>query len=150
MVAQKTRAALDAGLRVILCVGETLAEREAGETDVVVRAQLDPVVKVAKAEEWSRFVNICVLNPALLIKLFHISCSKIVIAYEPVWAIGTGKVASAAQAQEAHAGIRAYLTEKVSSAEAEGTRIIYGGSVAEKNCHELGEWVLRIRERRLT
>ena len=61
------------------------------------------------------------------------------IAYEPVWAIGTGKVASAAQAQEAHAEIRTYLGAKVSPEAAEGTRIIYGGSVAEKNCHELGE-----------
>lgn len=65
--------------------------------------------------------------------------SKIVIAYEPVWAIGTGKVATAAQAQEAHADIRKYLTTAVSPAVAQNTRIIYGGSVNAKNCKELGE-----------
>ena len=66
-------------------------------------------------------------------------CSKIVIAYEPVWAIGTGKVATSAQAQEAHADIRAFLAKAVSPAAAESTRIIYGGSVNAKNCKELGE-----------
>lgn len=66
-------------------------------------------------------------------------CSKIVIAYEPVWAIGTGKVATSAQAQEAHADIRAFLAKAVSPAVAESTRIIYGGSVNAKNCKELGE-----------
>lgn len=66
---------------------------------------------------------------------------KVVIAYEPVWAIGTGKVATAAQAQEVHLEIRKYLSEKVSAEAAENTRIIYGGSVAEKNCHELGKLV---------
>jgi len=115
LVAQKTRAALDAGLSVILCIGETLQEREAGETVAVVQKQLDAVIATLKPEEWS----------------------KIVIAYEPVWAIGTGKVATSAQAQEVHAEIRKYLAEKVSSGAAENTRIIYGGSVAEKNCNEL-------------
>jgi hypothetical protein len=62
-----------------------------------------------------------------------------VIAYEPVWAIGTGKVATSAQAQEVHAEIRAYLSKKVSPQIAESTRIIYGGSVNAKNCKELGE-----------
>ena len=61
------------------------------------------------------------------------------IAYEPVWAIGTGKVATAAQAQEAHADIRAFLAKSVSPAAAESTRIIYGGSVNAKNCKELGK-----------
>ena len=59
------------------------------------------------------------------------------IAYEPVWAIGTGKVASSAQAQEAHADIRAFLSKEVSPSVAETTRIIYGGSVNAKNCKEL-------------
>ena len=61
------------------------------------------------------------------------------IAYEPVWAIGTGKVATSAQAQEAHADIRAFLAKEVAPAVAESTRIIYGGSVNAKNCKELGE-----------
>ena len=63
--------------------------------------------------------------------------SKIVIAYEPVWAIGTGKVATPAQAQEVHAAIRAYLTKVLSPAISESTRIIYGGSVSAKNAGDL-------------
>ena len=66
-------------------------------------------------------------------------CSKIVIAYEPVWAIGTGKVATSAQAQEAHADVRAYLSKAVSPAVASSTRVIYGGSVNAANCKELGK-----------
>lgn len=65
-------------------------------------------------------------------------CSKIVIAYEPVWAIGTGKVATTAQAQEAHGDIRKFLHRAVSPAVAENTRVIYGGSVNAGNCVELG------------
>lgn len=67
--------------------------------------------------------------------------SNIVIAYEPVWAIGTGKVATSAQAQEAHANIRTYLAKAVSPAVANHIRIIYGGSVSAKNCKDLGEFV---------
>ena len=65
--------------------------------------------------------------------------SKIVIAYEPVWAIGTGKVATTQQAQEVHAAIRKWLADTVSSEAAEATRVIYGGSVSEKNCKELAK-----------
>jgi len=115
IVAGKTRAALDAGLRVILCVGETLAEREAGRTQQVVEEQLQAVITLLSPDDWSR----------------------IVIAYEPVWAIGTGKVATAAQAQEVHADTRRYLSPAVSPAVAENTRIIYGGSVTAANCKEL-------------
>lgn len=115
IVAEKTRAALDAGLRVILCVGETLAEREVGRTQQVVEEQLQTVVARLSPEDWSR----------------------IVIAYEPVWAIGTGKVATAAQAQEVHADTRKYLVSAVSPAVAESTRIIYGGSVTAANSKEL-------------
>ncbi|KAH8996650.1 triose phosphate isomerase [Lactarius akahatsu] len=111
----KTRAALDAGLRVILCVGETLAEREGGRTQQVVEEQLQAVVALLKPEDWSR----------------------IVIAYEPVWAIGTGKVATSAQAQEVHADTRKYLASAVSPVVAESTRIIYGGSVTAANSKEL-------------
>ncbi|MCJ1256152.1 triosephosphate isomerase [Lignoscripta atroalba] len=65
--------------------------------------------------------------------------SKIVIAYEPVWAIGTGKVASTEQAQEVHAAIRKWLSSTVSQEASDATRIIYGGSVSEKNCKELAK-----------
>lgn len=72
------------------------------------------------------------------------SSSRVVIAYEPVWAIGTGRVATAAQAQEVHAHIRNYLSKVVSPAVAENTRIIYGGSVTASNCKELckSNWLL--------
>ncbi|KAI9064740.1 triose phosphate isomerase [Trametes sanguinea] len=116
IVAEKTRAAIEAGLRVILCVGETLEEREANRTKEVVEAQLKPVVDTITKDDWA----------------------KVVIAYEPVWAIGTGKVASAAQAQEAHADIRAFLAKAVSPEVAESVRIIYGGSVTAANSKELG------------
>ncbi|KAG9618680.1 hypothetical protein KCU64_g22541, partial [Aureobasidium melanogenum] len=65
--------------------------------------------------------------------------SKVVIAYEPVWAIGTGKVATTEQAQEVHAAIREYLAKEVSQTASDNTRIIYGGSVSEKNCNELAK-----------
>ena len=64
---------------------------------------------------------------------------KLVVAYEPVWAIGTGKVATTEQAQEVHAAIRKWITEKVSKESADNTRIIYGGSVNEKNCGDLAK-----------
>ncbi|KAK6533471.1 triosephosphate isomerase [Orbilia ellipsospora] len=112
-IAEKTKAALDAGLKVILCIGETLQEREAGQTLNVCCEQLKAVAD--KINDWS----------------------NVVIAYEPVWAIGTGKVATTEQAQEAHKGIRDWLASTVSSQAAEATRILYGGSVTEKNCKEL-------------
>ncbi|THH06146.1 hypothetical protein EW146_g9707 [Bondarzewia mesenterica] len=115
LVATKTRVALDAGLSVILCVGETLQERETGKTQQVIEGQLKAVIDVTKPEDWS----------------------KIVIAYEPVWAIGTGKVATSAQAQETHKATREYLAKAISSAVAGATRIIYGGSVTASNCKEL-------------
>ncbi|KAI5788340.1 triosephosphate isomerase [Geopyxis carbonaria] len=114
-VAAKTKAALDGGLSVILCCGESLAEREAGTTIDVVTRQLKAVADVVS--DWS----------------------KIVVAYEPVWAIGTGKVASTEQAQEAHAAIRKWLKETVSQEASDATRILYGGSVTEKNSAELGK-----------
>ncbi|KAF8514780.1 Triosephosphate isomerase [Gautieria morchelliformis] len=114
LVAEKTKAAIDAGLNVILCVGETLEQRETGKTAQVVQAQLGEVLKVLKESDWS----------------------NIVIAYEPVWAIGTGKVATSAQAQEAHHDIRTYISKAISPSVAEQTRIIYGGSVNAKNAPE--------------
>jgi len=114
-IASKTKAALGEGLGVILCIGETLEQREANKTIDVVTAQLNAVASSTK--DWS----------------------KIVIAYEPVWAIGTGKVATTEQAQEVHAEIRSWLSKTVSSDAAEKTRVIYGGSVSEKNCRELAK-----------
>ncbi|KAK5733982.1 triosephosphate isomerase [Elasticomyces elasticus] len=114
-VAQKTKAALDGGIGVILCCGETLEQREAGKTIEVVTAQLGAVAREIK--DWS----------------------KVVIAYEPIWAIGTGKVASTEQAQEVHASIREWLGKEVGGEAKEATRIIYGGSVSEKNCRELAK-----------
>lgn len=99
----------------ILCCGETLEQREANKTTEVVMAQLQAVADQVK--DWS----------------------KIVVAYEPVWAIGTGKVATTEQAQEVHAAIRKWLGEKVGKKAGEETRIIYGGSVSEKNCKELAK-----------
>jgi len=114
-VASKTKAALDGGLGVILCCGESLEQREEGKTIDVVTSQLKAVAELVK--DWS----------------------KIVIAYEPIWAIGTGKVATTEQAQEVHAAIRNWLKKEVSAEAAENTRILYGGSVNEKNCSELAK-----------
>ncbi|CAK5262075.1 unnamed protein product [Mycena citricolor] len=116
IVADKTKAALAASLSVILCIGETLEERETGKTTAVCAAQLKPVIDTLSEADWS----------------------KIVIAYEPVWAIGTGKVATSAQAQETHSEIRAFLAKAVSPAVAGSIRIIYGGSVNKGNCKDLG------------
>ncbi|KAH8151221.1 uncharacterized protein LAJ45_04923 [Morchella importuna] len=114
-IASKTKAALAQGLSVILCIGESLEQREAGVTIDVVTSQLAAVAE--EVSDWS----------------------KIVVAYEPVWAIGTGKVATTAQAQEVHAAIRAWLKENVSEKAAEETRILYGGSVTDKNSKELAQ-----------
>ncbi|EAT76573.1 triosephosphate isomerase [Parastagonospora nodorum] len=114
-VASKTKAALDCGLGVILCCGESLEQREANKTIEVVTKQLKAVAD--KVKDWS----------------------KIVVAYEPIWAIGTGKVATTEQAQEVHKAIREWLQKEVSAEAAEKTRILYGGSVSEKNCNELAK-----------
>jgi triosephosphate isomerase len=114
-IANKTKTAIDGGINVILCCGETLEQRESDKTMDVVIAQLAAVAK--QVQDWS----------------------KIVVAYEPVWAIGTGKVASTEQAQEVHKGIREWLAKELGQQVAEATRIIYGGSVSEKNCRELAK-----------
>ncbi|KAK9477557.1 Triosephosphate isomerase [Lipomyces japonicus] len=108
-VASKTKFALDNGLGVILCIGELLEERDAGKTIEVVNRQIDAVVE--KVKDWS----------------------NIVIAYEPVWAIGTGLAATPEDAQAVHAAIRKHLVEVIGAEQAENTRIIYGGSVNGKN-----------------
>ena len=121
----------------ILCIGETLTEREASKTKQVCEAQLKAVVDVLKEEDWR-----CVSQILLFIIIFDCLDSKIVIAYEPVWAIGTGKVATTAQAQEAQADVRSYITRAVSSAVGDNIQILYGGSVNAKNCKELGKGLL--------
>ncbi|KAJ2787434.1 hypothetical protein GGI15_000736 [Coemansia interrupta] len=115
--AEKCVKALEAGLKVVLCVGELLEEREAGTTQQVVERQLAAAVNVLKEQDWS----------------------NIVVAYEPVWAIGTGKVATPEQAQETHAAIREYLKTAVSPKVAEETRIVYGGSVNGSNCKDAAQ-----------
>lgn len=118
IVKEKVTAALRAGLKVCACIGETLEERESGSTkDVVFRQTQSLIEGVAEAgaDAWAR----------------------IVIAYEPVWAIGTGKVASPEQAQEVHAWLRGFVADKVSTDVASGLRIAYGGSVKPGNCKEL-------------
>ena len=116
VVAAKFVAALKSNIVPILCVGETLAERESGVTATVVTRQLDAVLSAA---------GVAALNDA-------------VIAYEPVWAIGTGKTASAQQAQEVHAMIRAQIAA-ADAGVAKGVQILYGGSVKPGNARELFE-----------
>ena len=111
----KTRLALANGLDVILCVGENLDEREAGRHFDVCRSQIENVLFEFSAEE-----------------LKHI-----VIAYEPVWAIGTGKTATAAQAEEIHAYIRKIIAGKYGEQAAEEVSILYGGSCKPSNAKEL-------------
>lgn len=142
--AEKTKAALDAGLSVIVCVGETLEEREKNESVNVVVRQLNAVADQVK--DW-RCVQCYLFLKSnscsrfeLLTALLARPNSKVVVAYEPVWAIGTGKVATAEQAQEVHAAIRKWASDKLGQSVAESLRIIYGGSVAAKNCKELGEF----------
>jgi triosephosphate isomerase len=115
IVRKKTAAALAAGLIPIVCLGETLAEREAGTTTQVVTEQFDGSLGGFSHEEMSR----------------------VVIAYEPVWAIGTGKVATPAQAEEVHATLRQLLTDRYSKSVADAVRIQYGGSVKPDNAAEL-------------
>lgn len=114
LVAEKYAAAQSTGLVPILCVGETLAEREAGQTESVVARQLD----------------------AVLAKNGIASLVNAVLAYEPVWAIGTGKTATSQQAQDVHAFIRARLAQQ-NPGVAKGLRILYGGSVKGSNAKEL-------------
>jgi len=114
LIGQKTAHALENGLGVIACIGEKLDEREGGITEKVVFAQTKVIADNVK--DWS----------------------KVVLAYEPVWAIGTGKTASPAQAQEVHHKLREWMKTNVSEAVANSVRIIYGGSVTGGTCKELG------------
>ncbi|GAB2274377.1 hypothetical protein Dimus_009140 [Dionaea muscipula] len=112
-VGDKVAYALSQGLKVIACIGETLEQRESGATLEVVAAQTKAI-----AEKISFWENV-------------------VLAYEPVWAIGTGKVATPAQAQEVHFQLREWLKENVGAEISASVRIIYGGSVNGANCKEL-------------
>jgi triosephosphate isomerase len=114
VVAQKTLRALKSGLVPIVCVGESLAEREAGQTDAIVGKQIDAVLAVMDAADLGR----------------------IVVAYEPVWAIGTGKTATPQMAQEVHAMLRSRLVRKNATA-AEKVQILYGGSMKPDNARDL-------------
>lgn len=112
---KKVAAALAAELSPIYCFGETLAEREAGDVERVVGKQLDEGLAALDAD----------------------GMAKVVLAYEPVWAIGTGKTASAQQAQDVHAYVRAYLRKRFGESLAQDTSILYGGSVKPGNAAEL-------------
>lgn len=110
-VNKKTKAAIATGLTAIVCVGETLAERESDKTFTVIESQIMGCLAGLPAE----------------------SLKQIVVAYEPVWAIGTGKTASEAQAQEVHAFIRGLVEKLFGKPHAEAIRILYGGSVKPDN-----------------
>ncbi|KGN47150.1 triosephosphate isomerase, cytosolic [Cucumis sativus] len=112
-IGDKVAYALSQGLKVIACVGETLEQRESGSTIDVVYAQTKAIAD--KISSWD----------------------NVVLAYEPVWAIGTGEVATPAQAQEVHHQLRKWLHRNVSAEVAQSVRIIYGGSVNGSNCKEL-------------
>jgi triosephosphate isomerase len=115
VINEKVLASLEAGLEVILCVGETLEQREANKTDAINAAQLSYGLAGVTAEQMK----------------------QVVIAYEPVWAIGTGHTATPEDAQKAHAAIRCHLAGMCGDAVAQATRIQYGGSMKAKNAGEL-------------
>jgi len=115
LIGEKVGFALKSGLKVIPCFGEKLEEREAGKTTEVVFRQL--AAMLPNISDWS----------------------KVVLAYEPVWAIGTGKTATPEQAQEVHLAIRGWLEQNVNPEVAASTRILYGGSVTADNCKALAQ-----------
>lgn len=118
VVAAKAHTAITHGICPVVCVGETLSEREGGLTFDVIASQLDPVIEALSA--------------------FAIDGRwPVVFAYEPVWAIGTGKTASPAQAQEVHQFIRDRIATMMGQEIAGGVRILYGGSVKSSNAQEL-------------
>ncbi|OIR57393.1 MAG: triosephosphate isomerase [Amphiamblys sp. WSBS2006] len=116
VVNKKVHQGLSAGLGLIVCVGETLEEKEAGETIATIRRQLAAGLAGVAGKTDQPFV----------------------VAYEPVWAIGTGRVAGADDVQNMHSFIRAWIRENMSEKTGDETRIIYGGSVNAANCSALG------------
>ncbi|MGQ0635778.1 MAG: triose-phosphate isomerase [Planctomycetaceae bacterium] len=115
LISKKVRAAITGGLKVILCVGETLPQRQAGQTEAVLDSQLEGSLQGVDAS----------------------AMGEVVLAYEPVWAIGTGVVASTEQAESAHAHLRRRLTGRYNPQAGEATRILYGGSVKPGNSQGL-------------
>lgn len=115
LIAEKVAHALEAGLSVIACIGEKLEERESGQTEHVVFQQMAAIA--SKVSDWT----------------------NVVVAYEPVWAIGTGKTATPQQAQEVHNKLRQWFVDNTSENVACAIRIIYGGSVTGSNCKELAK-----------
>ena len=115
LIATKAKAVLNAALKPIICIGETLSERESGQTNTVLETQLKGSLAGLDKEQ----------------------VVETVLAYEPVWAIGTGKTATSAQAQETHAFIRAQLAGLYDETVARRVRIQYGGSVKPSNAREL-------------
>lgn len=115
LVAKKVKACLDAGLKVMFAIGEKKEEREAGITLDVCSEQLAPAAKLLSKEDWA----------------------NVAIAYEPVWAIGTGLTATPEMAQETHAGIRQWMSDNVGSDVASAIRIQYGGSMKGANAKDL-------------
>ena len=111
----KVHAALEAGLVAIVCVGELITEREAGQTEAVIRRQFEGSLSGLSVQQME----------------------KVVIAYEPVWAIGTGKVATPQQAEDVHLGLRKLLEERYNKEVADSVRIQYGGSVKPDNAADL-------------
>ncbi len=105
-------AALSKGLKVIACIGELLSEREAGRTMEVCERQVAAIIAAVPSDAWEH----------------------VVIAYEPVWAIGTGKVATPEEAQDVHEALRKFIAGSIGAEKASSLRIIYGGSVDNKNC----------------
>jgi triosephosphate isomerase len=114
LLIKKTKHALAQNLNVVFCIGELLADRESGNTEKVVQSQLNGL-KSLNESQWN----------------------NIVLAYEPVWAIGTGVVATPEQAQDTHKFIRKWVAKNVSESVARNIRIIYGGSVSDGNCGDL-------------
>jgi len=115
LIGEKVAKALSVGLNIIPCIGEQLADREAGKTEEVVFRQMKAIADNVPTDAWGR----------------------VVVAYEPVWAIGTGVVATPEQAQEIHEKLRAWLKDNVSADVAASLEILYGGSVNGKNCKDL-------------
>lgn len=115
VVNSKIRAALELGLTPIVCIGETLDERDAGQAEAVVAKQLEESLAELTADHLLR----------------------IILAYEPVWAIGTGRTATPDQAQQMHASIRRWISDHFGRNIADGLRVLYGGSVKPENIAEL-------------
>ena len=115
VVGRKLRAALDAGLTPVFCVGEKIEQREAGEAEPYVRAQMESALADLQADDFGR----------------------VVVAYEPVWAIGTGRTATPDDADEMHRFVRRFVGDRFGAATAETVRILYGGSVKPDNAASL-------------